>query len=259
MVMGIINVTPDSFYDKSRAGSDNEILKSAEKMINDGAAFLDIGGQSTRPGSSRVQASEELKRVVPAIDIIHRHFPEAILSIDTYHASVAKASIETGAHIVNDISAGSMDPDLIHTVAALKVPYICMHMRGDPGNMQQMAHYDHVTREVLDFFIRKTDELTKAGIVDVMIDPGFGFGKTGEHNFRLLKELTTFKMLEKPIVVGLSRKSTVYKTLGIPVDDALNGSTVLHTLALLNGADILRVHDVKEAMEIVRLLEAYNS
>lgn len=256
MVMGIINVTPDSFYENSRAGDDQEVLKAAEKIINEGAAFLDIGGQSTRPGSIRVNAADELKRVLPSIESIHRHFPEAIISIDTYHAAVAKEAVAAGAHIVNDISAGSMDPEMIHTVAALQVPYICMHMRGEPGDMQQMAHYDNVTREVLDFFIRKTDELNQAGIVDVLIDPGFGFGKTAAHNFRLLKELATFKILERPIVAGLSRKSTVYKTLGVPVEEALNGSTVLHTLALLNGANILRVHDVKEAMEIIRLLEA---
>ena len=258
MVMGIINVTPDSFFKNSRKGNDSEILSAAEKMIRDGAAFLDIGGQSTRPGSDRVTAQEELKRVLPAIETLHRQFPETIISVDTYYGVVAKEAIETGAHIVNDISAGSMDAQMIHTVAALRAPYICMHMRGEPGTMQQMAHYDHVTREVLDFFITKTDELKKAGIIDVLIDPGFGFGKTAEHNFRLLKELNAFRMLEKPIVAGLSRKSTVYKTLGIQVEEALNGTTVLQTLALLNGANILRVHDVKEAVEIVKLLEAYN-
>ncbi len=257
VVMGIINVTPDSFYAKSRARDDAGVLELAEKMISEGAALLDIGGQSTRPGSTRITADEELKRVLPAIDNIHRHFPETILSIDTYHAAVAKEAVGRGADIVNDISAGSMDTDMIHTVATLRVPYICMHMRGEPATMQQMAHYDHVTREVLDYFVRKTDELKKAGINDVLIDPGFGFGKTAEQNFRLLKELSTFKMLEKPIVAGLSRKSTIYKPLGIPVESSLNGSTVLHTLALLNGADILRVHDVKEAMEIITLLEAY--
>ena len=257
MVMGIINVTPDSFFERSRAGNDTGVMLAAEKMVTEGASILDIGGQSTRPGSSRIAASEELKRILPAIDKIHRHFPEIILSVDTYHAAVAKEAVATGAAIINDISGGSMDPEMIHTVAVLGVPYICMHMRGEPATMQQQAHYDHVTREVLDFFIRKTDELKKAGINDVLIDPGFGFGKTIEHNFRLLKELSAFKMLEKPIVVGLSRQSTIYKTQGVPVEAALNGSTVLHTLALLNGANILRVHDVKEAVEIIKLLEAY--
>ncbi len=257
MVMGIINVTPDSFYEKSRAGNDDAVLAAAEKMVSEGAAMLDIGGQSTRPGSARISAAEELKRVIPAIDNIRRQFPETIISIDTYHAVVAKEAVAAGADIVNDISGGVLDPEMIHTIASLHIPYICMHMRGEPSTMQQLAHYDHVTREVIDYFIRKTDELKKAGINDVLIDPGFGFGKTIEHNFRLLKELSSFKMLEKPIVVGLSRKSTIYKTLGVPVEAALNGSTVLHTLALLNGADILRVHDVKEAMETVRLLEAY--
>ena len=257
MVMGIINVTPDSFYEKSRAGNDAEVLQAAEKKVSEGAAMLDIGGQSTRPGSGRITAPEELKRVLPAIDSIHREFPETIISIDTYHAIVAKEAVEMGALLVNDISGGSMDPEMIHTVASLHVPYICMHMRGDPATMQQHAHYDHVTREVIDYFVRKTDELKKAGINDVLIDPGFGFGKTIEHNFRLLKELSSFKMLERPIVAGLSRKSTIYKTLGVTVEEALNGSTVLHTLALLNGANILRVHDVKEAMEVITLLEAY--
>jgi dihydropteroate synthase len=256
--MGIINTTPDSFYDKSRAGDAEAVLNIAKKMIEDGAAILDIGGQSTRPGSNRVPLKEEMKRVLPAVEIINRTFPDILISIDTYYATVAKESVGAGAHIVNDISAGSMDSQMIHTVASLGVPYICMHMRGEPGSMQQMAHYDHVTREILDFFIRKTEELNQAGIADVLIDPGFGFGKTTAHNFRLLKELAAFKMLEKPIVAGLSRKSTVYKTLGIPVEESLNGSTVLHTLALLNGADILRVHDVKEAVEIVKLLAVYH-
>jgi len=251
IVMGILNITPDSFYSGSRVADENMLLQKAEMMLKDGASILDIGGQSTRPGSELVNAEEESNRVLSMIELVERHFPEAIISIDTYYAAVAKRAVESGASIVNDISAGDLDTEMISTVAQLRVPYICMHMRGEPGTMQQMAHYDHVTREVLDFFIRKTDELKKAGIIDVLIDPGFGFGKTSEHNFRLLKELNAFKMLEKPIVAGLSRKSTVYKTLGIPVEEALNGTTVLHTLALLNGANILRVHDVKEAVEIV--------
>ena len=258
MVMGIINVTPDSFYEKSRTGNERAALITAEKMLVDGASMIDVGGQSTRPGSVRIPAAEELKRIIPVIDNIHRNFPEAIISVDTFYSEVAREAVAAGASIVNDISAGLLDSEMVHTVALLKVPYICMHMRGEPATMQQHAHYDQVTREVLDFFIRKTDELKKAGINDVLIDPGFGFGKTAEHNFRLLKELSTFRMLEKPIVVGLSRKSTVYKTLNIPVEAALNGTTVLHTLALLNGANILRVHDVKEAVEIVKLLEAYS-
>jgi len=258
LIMGIINITPDSFYEGSRFHTVDSILKLAEKMIADGADILDLGGQSTRPGSDRINADEELKRLLPAITVLHQQFPEIIISIDTYHAKVAQEAVHAGATIVNDISSGSFDAAMIYTVASLKVPYICMHMRGTPENMQQHAYYEQVTREVLDFFITKTAELIRAGIHDIIIDPGFGFAKTPAHNMQLLKDLAVLNMLEKPILVGLSRKSTIYKTLGITAEESLNGTTVLNTLAILNGAHILRVHDVKEAKETVRLLKLYN-
>lgn len=259
LVMGIINITPDSFYEGSRQQSGDSVLAQATKMLAEGADIIDVGGQSTRPGSERISAKEELKRVLPAIEIILKNFPDAIISVDTYQSKVAVELINAGASIINDISAGNLDSKMISTVAKLQVPYICMHMKGTPQNMQEHANYENVTTEVLDFFIQKTDECRKAGINDVIIDPGFGFGKTISHNFILLKELSTFKMLEKPIMAGISRKSTIYKTLGITASEALNGSTVLHTLALQNGANILRVHDVMEAKEAIVLWERYDS
>ncbi len=258
VVMGILNVTPDSFYTGSRV-SVTDILDRVEKMLNDGATILDIGGQSTRPGSTQVGTEEELKRVVSAIELISKKFPEAFISIDTYHAAVAKEAISAGASIVNDVSGGSLDEAMLSTVASLKVPFICMHMKGTPENMQQWTNYDDVTKEVLDYFIDKNDQCRKNGINDVIIDPGFGFAKNINQNFQLLQQLGIFKMLERPILVGLSRKSTVYKTLNVSAEEALNGSTVLHTIALLNGANILRVHDVKEAIEAIKLVDAYQS
>ena len=257
LVMGIINVTPDSFYEGSRQQGVNTILAQATKMINEGADIIDVGGQSTRPGSERISIKEELQRVLPAIEIILKHFPETIISIDTYQSAVAKETVQAGAAIINDISAGNLDNDMIATVAKMQVPYICMHMKGVPQDMQQQPTYENVTREVLDFFIQKTDECLRAGIHDVIVDPGFGFGKTISHNFTLLKELPAFRMLDKPIMAGLSRKSTIYKTLGVTAEEALNGTTVLNTLALQNGANILRVHDVKEAKQVVTLLSRF--
>jgi dihydropteroate synthase len=257
LVMGILNITPDSFYPGSRYMGTDVVLQKAEQMLKDGAAFLDIGGQSTRPGSRESGPDEELARVIGPLEAIIRHFPEAILSIDTYHAKVAGEAVATGASIVNDISAGSMDGNMIATVAALHVPYVLMHMQGRPQTMQQDPQYENVTKEVLDFFIQKTHVLQKAGIVDIIIDPGFGFGKTINHNFQLLRDLSVFQMLDRPVLMGISRKSTIYKTLGLAVDEALNGTTVLNTVGLLNGANILRVHDVKEAVEAIRLIEAY--
>ena len=258
LVMGIINATPDSFFGESRFSGVDEIVIQAEKMLNDGADIIDVGGQSTRPGSELISEDEEIKRVVPAIKAITERFPEAFVSVDTFYSAVAIAAAGAGASIVNDISAGSMDEKMIETVAQLKTPYILTHMKGTPQTMQQNAVYENVTREVLDFFIAKTSELLKAGIVDMIIDPGFGFGKTIDHNFELLKNLSVFKMLDKPIMLGISRKSTIYKTLGLTADDALNGTTVLNTIGLMNGASILRVHDVKHAKEAVTLFSAMN-
>jgi dihydropteroate synthase len=258
LVMGIINATPDSFYSGNRVKGAEEIVHIAEKMLNEGADILDIGGQSTRPGSEPVPADEELERVIPAIEAIAGKFPGAVISIDTYYSKVARAAIYAGASIVNDVSAGSIDDKMVGTVADFKVPYILMHMKGTPQTMQQHAVYENVTREVLDFFIAKTRELNRAGIIDIIIDPGFGFAKTIEQNFELLKNLPVFKMLGKPILVGISRKSTIFKTLGKTSDEALNGTTVLNTIGLLHGASILRVHDVKEAKEAVTLFSAMN-
>jgi dihydropteroate synthase len=253
LVMGIINVTPDSFYEDSRFSGTDKILSQAEKMIADGADIIDIGGQSTRPGSEAVTEEEELKRVIDGIEAIHQKFPDAIVSIDTYYATVAKKSVHAGASMVNDISAGNVDKQMIQTVAELRLPYIAMHMMGTPATMQQNANYENVTLELIDFFIQKKDECKKAGIHDVIIDPGFGFSKTIHHNFELLKNLSAFKMLDAPILIGISRKSSIYKTLGVTANEALNGTTVLNTIALMNGADILRVHDVKQAKEAIKL------
>lgn len=257
LVMGIINVTPDSFYSGSRLQDIDSILKKAEQMLADGATILDIGGQSTRPGSERISAEDELQRVIEPVRAIHNNFPEAFISVDSFYSSVAREAVAAGACIINDISAGRMDKEMISTVAELQIPYVLMHMKGEPQTMQQQANYSDVTKEVLDFFIFKRDELHRSGIRDIIIDPGFGFGKTIEHNFELLRNLTVFKMLNAPILLGVSRKSSVYKTLGITADEALNGSTVLNTIGLMNGASILRVHDVKEAAEAVRLFEVY--
>ncbi len=253
-VMGIINATPDSFY-RGNINEDIDVL--AKQMIADGADILDIGGQSTRPGSERISTGEELQRVIPVITSISKKFPQTIISIDTYSSVVAAAAVEAGASIINDISAGSMDALMIGTVAALKVPYVCMHMQGTPATMQKNTHYTDVVKGVLDFFIAAIDTCKNAGINDIIIDPGFGFGKNIDHNFSLLKKLELLHMLNRPVLVGLSRKSTIYKTLQSTADNALNGTTVLNTVALMNGASILRVHDVKEAKEAVTLFNAY--
>jgi dihydropteroate synthase len=257
IVMGIINTTPDSFYTGSRAATIHDILTRAEQMLEEGATILDLGGQSTRPGSSQLSADEELGRVIPAIEALFKNFPQSIISIDSFYSSVVKTAVDAGASIVNDVSAGSIDPDLITLVARLKVPYVLMHMKGKPQNMQADPVYDNVTLEVFDHLNFKLKELHEAGINDVIIDPGFGFGKTMEHNFKLLRELSYFGLMQCPLMVGLSRKATVYKTLGTTAENALNGTTAIHTIALMNGAQILRVHDVKQAIEAIKILEAY--
>lgn len=253
LIMGVVNITPDSFYGSSRSNKLDEIVQLVEKMIKEGADIIDIGGQSTRPGSEIISAEEELNRILPSLIQIKKLFPGAFVSVDTFYSLVAKAACEHGASIINDISAGSIDSDMINTIAALKIPYVLMHMKGTPKTMQNEPGYNDVTREVLDFFIAKMSELKNAGITDIIIDPGFGFGKNINHNFELLKNLGVFKMLEKPILVGISRKSTIYKTLGVKPEEALNGTTVLNTIGIMNGASILRVHDVKEAKEVIKL------
>lgn len=259
LVMGIINATPDSFYEGSRFVGRDQILEQAEKMIAEEVDIIDIGGQSTRPGSKSISADEELERVIEGIDAVHKNFPGVIISIDTYYSSVAEEAVRNGASIVNDISAGTMDKEMIPIVAQLCVPYVVMHMKGTPETMQREAKYDDITRDILDFFIRKKNECNKAGIHDIILDPGFGFAKTVDHNFELLKNISVFKILDAPILIGVSRKSSVYKTLGIDKQDALNGTTVLNTIALMNGANILRVHDVKEAREAVKLCSRVNA
>ena len=257
IVMGIINITPDSFYSGSRYESQDEILNRAAQMINEGATILDIGGQSTRPGSARLRDEEELERVLEPISSIRKEFPEIFISIDTFYSLVAKEAVRAGADIVNDISAGSLDEQLIETVAALKVPYVLMHMKGNPQNMQEQTHYEDVTENVYAFLKQKKVELLDAGIKDLIVDPGFGFGKNISQNFELLKNLSIFKDLESPILLGISRKSFIYKTLGISAADALNGTTVLNTIGLSNGASILRVHDVRAAREAIQLVNTY--
>lgn len=258
LVMGILNITEDSFYAGSRTQNPDSIKSKATQMISEGADIIDIGAQSTRPGSIRISAAEELKKLLPAIEMLLNLYPEIIISVDTYHSQVARKAISAGASIVNDISSGEMDKNMISTVASLEVPYICMHMKGVPETMQYQSNYEDVTKEILDYFIKKTDECKRAGISDVIIDPGFGFGKNISQNLLLLKNLSVFKILEKPILAGLSRKSSIYKTLHISADESLNGTSVLNTIALENGASILRVHDVKEAKQVIDLVAAYN-
>ena len=255
--MGIINATNDSFYKGDLTQGLDGILKLATKMINDGAAILDVGGQSTKPGSELVSIDIELLRVIPVIEMIHKHFPEAIISVDTFHAAVASAAVAAGASLVNDVSAGEFDTNMITTVGNLGVPYVCMHMKGTPKDMNKLTNYEDILKEMLDYFIAKVHQCRAANIKDVIIDPGFGFAKNAAQNFYLLKNLSVFKILDCIILAGLSRKSTIYKTLKITATEALNGTTVLNTLALNNGAKILRVHDVKEAMEAITLYEEY--
>ena len=256
MVMGILNVTPDSFHVESRTDLTG-VLQVADRMLTEGATILDIGGASSRPGATETGPEEELRRLLPVIDAIKRRFPDALLSVDTYHAKVAKEAVETGAGMVNDIGAGMMDPDMFRTVALLKVPYVVMHMQGTPLTMQWDPHYTDVASEVTLFLSARMKAAHDAGITDVIIDPGFGFGKTTEHNFTMLNSIPRLAALGAPVMVGLSRKRMINEVLGTIPAQALNGTSVLHTLALNNGAAILRVHDVTEAVECVKLVQSY--
>lgn len=256
LVMGILNYTADSFYKGSRLTSNKNVIDQAIKMADEGADILDIGAQSTRPGSSRISAKEEIEKLIPLVTVLKKETGK-LISVDTYHADVAQVAVNAGADIINDISGGNMDDSMIATAGKLHVPYICMHMRGTPQNMQTLTNYDDILKELLDYFIERIEKCRLAGIHDVIIDPGFGFAKTIEQNFFLLRHLRIFKIPGKPILAGISRKSTIYRSLDIEPEDALNGTTVLNTLALENGADILRVHDVKEAVEVVRLFMIY--
>ncbi|MBL7860005.1 MAG: dihydropteroate synthase [Cyclobacteriaceae bacterium] len=252
-VMGILNITPDSFYSGSRFTEPTAVLKQAEMMLKEGADFMDVGGYSTRPGAEKISLEEEQDRVIPAIKAIRKEFPESLLSIDTFRSGIAKAALEEGANLINDISGGESDPMMFRTAAEYRVPYILMHMRGTPQTMNQLTDYENLMKEVLDYFHQKLDQLKQAGVKDVIVDPGFGFAKTVDQNFELLKNLQQFQVLGKPLLVGLSRKSMIWRTLETTPDLALNGTTVLNTISLLKGATILRVHDVKAARDAITL------
>jgi dihydropteroate synthase len=254
-IMGILNLTPDSFYSNSRISSVDLALERAETCIKEGATFIDIGAYSSRPGADDVSTGEELKRIIPVVEAISRRFPEAKLSIDTFRARVARESIEAGAHVINDISGGELDEQMFETAASLQVPYILMHMKGNPQTMQQDPVYHNVSLDVVDYFEKKVSILKKLGVKDIILDPGFGFAKTIAHNYELLNHLQNLDIFGLPVLAGFSRKSMIYKFLGITPQEALNGTTVLNTLALQKGAGILRVHDVKAAAECIALVE----
>tara|TARA_R110002050_G_scaffold57061_2_gene128319 strand:+ start:3463 stop:4236 length:774 start_codon:yes stop_codon:yes gene_type:complete len=257
--MGILNVTPDSFFDGGKYKDESSILSQVEKMINEGATFIDIGAYSTRPGALEIDEHTELKRMAPIISIISKEFPEALLSIDTFRSNVAIEGIGNGAAIINDISAGLQDEQMLSTVASLNVPYIMMHMRGTPQNMRQKSNYEDIFKEVLLFFSKRLSLAKSLGIKDILIDPGFGFAKNVDQNYELLRQLELMSFIEHPLLVGISRKSMIYKTLNTTADQALNGTTALHMVCLQKGAKILRVHDVKEAMECIKLHNQLNA
>jgi dihydropteroate synthase len=252
-VMGILNCTPDSFFDGGKYANDAQLLQQAENMLEQGAAFIDIGAYSSKPSAQFVSEEEELQRIVPVVELVLKHFPNALISIDTFRARVAKACIEGGAAIVNDISAGLLDEAMMHIVGQLKVPYIMMHMRGTPQTMVKLTQYDDVVKDMLFYFSQRISAARAAGIKDIIIDPGFGFAKTLAQNYEVLSKLELFKFTELPLLAGISRKSMIYKLLGTTAQESLNGTTVLNTLALTKGAMILRVHDVKEAVECVKI------
>jgi dihydropteroate synthase len=254
-VMGIINITPDSFYAGSRKPGVDEALQQAEKMLSDSATFLDIGAYSSRPGAQDISVAEETDRLLPIVEAIIAAFPEVVLSIDTFRAVVAEAAIKAGAHIINDVSGGQLDNDMFATVARLQVPYILMHMKGTPQTMTQLAQYDNVFIDVLDYLASRYHQLKQLGVHDVIIDPGFGFAKKQEHNYALMNRLQDFQVLGLPVLAGISRKKMIYGLLGNTAAEALNGTTVLNTISLMKGANILRVHDVKEAVEAVKIWE----
>lgn len=259
IVMGILNVTPDSFYEGSRVeinktNNDSAILTKASQMLQEGATILDIGGYSTRPNADDISIEEEINRVIPSIQAIKKEFPNAIISIDTFRSKVAREAINAGADLINDVSGGNLDSQMFETVASLKVPYILMHMRGTPQTMKTLTDYENIIAEMMTYFQNRIITLKSFGVEEIILDLGFGFAKTIDQNYFLLKNLAIFEQLELPILAGLSRKSMIYKRLDIPVSEALNGTTVLNTIAIQNGAKILRVHDVKPAMEAIQLL-----
>ncbi|XRE42574.1 Dihydropteroate synthase [Tenacibaculum discolor] len=253
-VMGILNVTPDSFFDGGKYKNERDILEQAERMLSEGATFIDVGAYSSRPGAEHISEEEELQRMLPVVELLIKNFPEIIISIDSFRSRVVEESINAGAAIINDISGGKMDEQMFKTVAKLQVPYIMMHMKGTPQNMQQNPQYENVVTEVISFFAEQLFKLRELKVNDVIIDVGFGFGKTLDQNYELLKKLSLFKSLDIPILTGVSRKSMLYKLLGVTPKEALNATTVANTIALLNGTHILRVHDVKEAVEAVKIV-----
>lgn len=257
-VMGILNITPNSFFDGGKYADENSVLQQVEKMLVDGATFIDVGAYSSKPNAEFVSEDEEITRLLPVIELVLKNFPETLISVDTFRANVARKSVENGACIINDISAGSLDENMMQTVANLQVPYIMMHMKGNPQTMQSLAQYENIVKEMLFYFSEKVAQARSLGINDLIIDPGFGFAKTLEQNFEVMNKLELFQMLELPLLVGVSRKSMIYKTLETSAEFALNGTTVLNTIALQKGAKILRVHDVKEAMECVKLCKSFN-
>lgn len=256
LVMGILNVTDDSFYDGGRFTDKEKMLAHAAKILEEGAAIIDIGGQSTRPGAKKIDARTEAERVIPALQLLKNKFPDAVFSVDTFYASVAEAAVKEGASVINDVSGGTMDERMFEIVSRCKVPYVLMHMQGTPETMQKNPSYKNVTAEVMDYFSERIAVLRSLGVNDIIIDPGFGFGKTIGHNYSLLAHLELFRFFELPILCGFSRKSMVTKVLNISPNDALNGTTVLNTIALMKGANILRVHDVKEATEVVKIVNS---
>lgn len=257
-VMGVLNITPDSFYDGGKYKDEASILKQAEKLLDEGATFVDLGAYSSRPGATDVSEKEELKRILPVVDLLISNFPDIYLSIDTFRSEVARRCLENGAAMINDISAGNMDPNMMQTISDFKVPYIMMHMKGNPQNMSKQTNYSKLLEDVLYYFSEKVALAKSFGINDIILDPGFGFAKTPSQSFSLLHHLNLFKTFGLPILVGLSRKSMIYKTLGINPSQALNGTTALNSFALSKGANILRVHDVKEAVECIELMQAVN-
>ena len=255
-VMGILNVTPDSFYAGCRAETEKDIIHRIHQIVDEGASIIDMGAYSSRPNAEHISAEEEMNRLRTGLKLVREHRPDAVVSIDTFRADVAKMCVEEyGASIINDISAGQMDKEMFATIARLGVPYIIMHMKGTPQDMQTNPHYDHLLKEVFYYFSEKVQKLRDLGVKDIILDPGFGFGKTLEHNYELMNHLEEFSLFELPLLVGISRKSMIYKLLGITPQEALNGTTVLNTIALMKGAHILRVHDVKEAVEATRIVE----
>ena len=258
-VMGILNVTPNSFFDGGKYKNEQEIILQVEKMLAEGADFIDIGAYSSKPSAEFVTEQEETERIVPVIELILKHFPNALLSIDTFRAEVAKASIESGSAIINDISAGELDDKMFDVIAKYNVPYIMMHMRGNPQTMQSLTQYEDIVKEMLFYFSEKVQKARSMGINDLILDPGFGFAKTTDQNYEVMQKMELFNLLELPVLAGISRKSMIYKTLNSTPQEALNGTTFLNTIALTKGAKILRVHDVKEAVECVTLFNKINS